>query len=122
MQTAIQIADCNAPRLTPANLSVENSRGEIELRSPLERKSTLANIAFILGGIECDCHSLIVYAIYAWYIREVEGALAAASSGWQAGQKISRDCRAALVFRDQLKKGRATLLSPTPHFAAAVPP
>jgi len=74
MQPAVQIANCNASRLAPANLGIENSGGKIELRSPLERKSALTNIAFILGGIERDCHSLIVYAIYVLSIRQIQGA------------------------------------------------
>lgn len=65
MQPLVQISDCNSPQLTMTLLGVNSCRLEIEIRRPLKRKPALADIAFVLGGIEFDLHVFIVYTILA---------------------------------------------------------
>jgi len=70
MQAVVQIPDRNATHLAFARLCVEDSRGEVELRRPLEAEPALPDVALVLGGIEGYAHSLIVYAIYACTARK----------------------------------------------------
>jgi len=56
MQAFVQIPDGNAPRLSLADFGVEDCRGEIELRRPLEAEPTLPDVAVVLGRIVGDGH------------------------------------------------------------------
>jgi len=71
MQAFVQIPDRNAPRLAFARLCVEDCRGEVELRRPLEAEPALPNVALVLGGIEGYAYSFIVYAIYVYSARKL---------------------------------------------------